>query len=346
VIRDLKTGRSKSIAYVEFYTPEAVLQAIPLTGQEIRGQQVVVQASRAAVNRAAQAQKLANKQNKANPSEDGPFRVYVGGLTDTLSDITEENLKKLFEVFGEIQFIDLHRDPLTRRSKGYAFIQFRFAKDGRTALDKMNGFEIGGKKIKVGPAADNRSSAAVGAAGVASIMGTVGITGDGQQQVDLDDESGQSYLHNPQSRVMLMQKLARDDSMQNVPQLQGNIMQVNQQGGAVAYAGAALAQMTPTNCLLLKNMFSLSDPEIRQNADYFIEIKEDVMDECRQYGECEYVWVNSSSHEGEVWVKFAPHDIEGARQAFNKLDKRLFGGRQISAIFLSEAEFNSVAMRR
>lgn len=29
----------------------------------------------------------------------------------------------MFEPFGELEFVDLHRDPMTGRSKGYAFVQ-------------------------------------------------------------------------------------------------------------------------------------------------------------------------------------------------------------------------------
>lgn len=30
----------------------------------------------------------------------------------------------MFEPFGELEFVDLHRDPVTGRSKGYAFVQW------------------------------------------------------------------------------------------------------------------------------------------------------------------------------------------------------------------------------
>jgi len=30
----------------------------------------------------------------------------------------------VFEPFGELEFVDLHRDPVTGRSKGYAFVQW------------------------------------------------------------------------------------------------------------------------------------------------------------------------------------------------------------------------------
>ena len=47
-------------------------------------------------------------------------RLYVGSLHFNL---TESDIRQVFEPFGELEFVDLHRDPVTGRSKGYAFIQ-------------------------------------------------------------------------------------------------------------------------------------------------------------------------------------------------------------------------------
>jgi RNA recognition motif-containing protein len=49
------------------------------------------------------------------------FRLYVGSLHFNL---TESDIKQVFEPFGELDFVDLHRDPGTGRSKGYCFIQY------------------------------------------------------------------------------------------------------------------------------------------------------------------------------------------------------------------------------
>jgi len=48
------------------------------------------------------------------------YRLYVGSLHFNL---TESDIKQVFEPFGELEFVDLHRDPMTGRSKGYAFVQ-------------------------------------------------------------------------------------------------------------------------------------------------------------------------------------------------------------------------------
>ena len=48
-------------------------------------------------------------------------RLYVGSLHFNL---TESDIKQVFEPFGELEFVDLHKDSVTGRSKGYAFVQY------------------------------------------------------------------------------------------------------------------------------------------------------------------------------------------------------------------------------
>jgi RNA-binding protein 23/39 len=80
---------------------------------------------------------------------DGPMKIYVGGLTEHLADITDMDLRSIFSPFGEIDLIDMPRDPNTMKSKGYCFIQFRHASQAQAAIQAMNGFKYKGKMIKV-----------------------------------------------------------------------------------------------------------------------------------------------------------------------------------------------------
>lgn len=108
-------------------------------------QPIAIQASQAEKNRAA---KVA-KQQQAELTEHGPLKIYVGGLVENLASLSEADLRQLFSPFGDIVSVDLHKDPYTGRSKGYAFIHFRNAQDAREAMTAMNGFDIGGRHIKV-----------------------------------------------------------------------------------------------------------------------------------------------------------------------------------------------------
>lgn len=40
-------------------------------------------------------------------------------------------------------------DPETGRSKGFGFIQYKNGEDAKQALEKMNGFELAGRNVKL-----------------------------------------------------------------------------------------------------------------------------------------------------------------------------------------------------
>ena len=174
LLRDSRTGRSKNCCYVEFDTKDRARQAINLTGQLLCGQPCQIVPSQAEKNRQALAHKLKKeKDNENNPGlmnnivkysksneqidiNDAPMKIYVGGLTENLSNITEDDLCNIFG-FGEIDSIELHKDPITGRSKGYAFIQFHRGSKAKEAIQAMNGFVYQGKALKVGEANENNT---------------------------------------------------------------------------------------------------------------------------------------------------------------------------------------------
>ncbi len=57
-------------------------------------------------------------------------------------------------MFGDIEFIDLQKDPVTNKCMEYCFIQFKRTKDAKEALKNMDKLEIHGKTIKVGAAGE------------------------------------------------------------------------------------------------------------------------------------------------------------------------------------------------
>jgi RNA-binding protein 39 len=47
-------------------------------------------------------------------------RLYVGSLH---FELTADQIRDVFMPFGELEFVDLHRDSMTGKSKGFAFVQ-------------------------------------------------------------------------------------------------------------------------------------------------------------------------------------------------------------------------------
>jgi len=229
LLRDSRTGRSKNCCYVEFDTKDRARQAINLSGQLLCGQPCQIVSSQAEKNRQALAHKSKKeKDNENNPGlmnnivkysksneqidiNDAPMKIYVGGLTENLSNITEDDLCNIFG-FGEIDSIELHKDPITGRSKGYAFIQFHRGSKAKEAIQAMNGFVYQGKALKVGEANENNTV----------IKGKMFLAKQQQQQ-----QLAQQQL---QEQMLLMNQQEGQDSMNlnnDEKDLEDNAEQIN-----------------------------------------------------------------------------------------------------------------------
>lgn len=344
IIRDARTGRSKGVAYVEFYLQEATLKALALSGQAVKGQAIRVQPSQAEKNRAAQAAKAAIHYSAPRET---PLRLYVGGLTDSLANISEEELKKLFSPFGEIEFIDLHRDPYTNKCKGFAFVQFKNASEAREAMTAMNGFQLAGKELKVGIATSDMQ---LGES--ASNPGALAL-GNNNDSLDEDGkQEGPNYspgmLKDGNDRLALMQKLQRDTthslpaamappSMGGLPSVGARPMSYGPgtMGGGMPGMVPGQQLSTPSCIIVLHGMFNMAQVNLHTDPEFFNDIHADVEQECRKYGSVTKVWADKQSSRGDVWVRFA--DITSASNCQRALDRRWFAGQQIIAEFTSEA---------
>ncbi|KAF8832310.1 hypothetical protein HHX47_DHR1001377 [Lentinula edodes] len=292
IVTDRLSRRSKGIGYVEFRSMDLVEKAMALTGTVVMGLPIMVQLTESERNRLHPGDGNLNLPPGVNAPH-GTMQLYVGSLHFNL---TESDIKQVFEPFGALEFVDLHRDPMTGRSKGYAFVQYKRAEDAKMALEQMEGFELAGRQLRVNTVHEK------------------GATRYTQQ--DTLDESGGGNL-NAASRQALMQKLARIDTPSSLPEpTKLNIPQ----------------QAMQSRSVLLKNMF---DPEEESEKDWDKDLADDVKSECEEkYGPVEAIKVEKET-QGEIYVKF--DSVESAKKAVQGLNARWFGGRQVSAAFISDA---------
>ncbi|KAL4069645.1 hypothetical protein V8B97DRAFT_2024412 [Scleroderma yunnanense] len=274
IVTDRISRRSKGIGYVEFRSVDLVEKAISLTGTIVMGLPIMVQLTEA-------------ERNRLHPG-DG---LYVGSLHFNL---TESDIRQVFEPFGELEFVDLHRDPMTGRSKGYAFIQYKRGEDAKMALEQMEGFELAGRTVS--PLID-----------ILVPLTEIMLASCGNL--------------NAASRQALMQKLARIEAPPKLPPVY--VLPTNK---------PSIPQTMQSRSVLLKNMFH---PEEETDRDWDKELGDDVKGECEEkYGRVDAIKVEKDS-QGEIYVKFA--SVESAKKAIQGLNGRWFGGRQISATYISDA---------
>jgi RNA-binding protein 39 len=327
LISDRNSRKSKGFGYIEYVDKECIPRALALSGTPFMGQAVIVQVTQAEKNRVQAA------SASVATAASGPTRLYVGSLH---FNITEDDLKSVFAPFGDIDFINLHMDPETGRSKGFGFVQFKRAEDAKRALQQVNGLEIAGRQIKVGLVNETQTPT------IAS-SGSLG---------ELDDDEGGGLALNAHSRAMLMAKLQRGAAggplpglplpVPGLPPLPGvlppllNPALLGQLPGVPSPLAAMInPAVQPSPCVLLKNMF---DPKVEKDPDFHLDIKEDVHEECSKYGPVQHIFVDKDS-QGHVYLKFA--SVEGAQKAISALNHRWFAGKMISAEFYPEATYYS-----
>jgi RNA recognition motif-containing protein len=72
--------------------------------------------------------------------------IYVGNLS---YEVTEEDLKEAFEVFGEVETVRVLKDNYTGRSKGFGFVEMSNNADAQSAINGLNDKELKGRALKV-----------------------------------------------------------------------------------------------------------------------------------------------------------------------------------------------------
>jgi RNA recognition motif-containing protein len=76
-------------------------------------------------------------------------RLFVGSIAWGTTDAT---LKTHFEQAGQVDSAAVIIDKMSGRSKGFGFVEMTNDADAQTAIDKLNGSDLDGRKIVVSEA--------------------------------------------------------------------------------------------------------------------------------------------------------------------------------------------------
>lgn len=84
------------------------------------------------------------------------MNMYVSNLGFRVSD---GDLRKLFETFGEVSSAKVITDRETGRSRGFVFVEMNSSEEAEKAMSSLNGKEVEGRAISVTTAREkeNRS---------------------------------------------------------------------------------------------------------------------------------------------------------------------------------------------
>jgi RNA recognition motif-containing protein len=72
--------------------------------------------------------------------------IYVGNINYTMS---EEDVKRIFEVLGKVDAIKIICDKKTGKSKGFGFLEMSNKKEGMEAIKVLDGKTVAGRNLRV-----------------------------------------------------------------------------------------------------------------------------------------------------------------------------------------------------
>jgi RNA recognition motif-containing protein len=79
----------------------------------------------------------------------GNMNIYVGNLAN---QVTEDDLRKAFEAFGQVESANIIKDKFSGESRGFGFVQMPSKQEAQSAIEKMNGTDLMGRTINVNEA--------------------------------------------------------------------------------------------------------------------------------------------------------------------------------------------------
>jgi RNA-binding protein 39 len=260
-------------------------------------------------------------------------------------------VRAVFEPFGAILLVAMAPGGVM----GDAEVTYASGAVAVAAMQQLNGLDLAGKPMRV-TLAPGVMMMPPGALPVGGMPGVAPHGGAAPEQAapdlpiasvgggELDDE-GEGFKLDSRSRVALMAKLAGNAGQAMVPtgidpRTGMPVTAASAAAGGMAAGGAlptaALpttqgrlgpASPIPTECILLKNMF---DPATETEPEWWIDIGQDVKEECSRYGSVHHVFVDRNSP-GFVYLKF--DTVAAASAAKQALHTRWFAGRMIAAEF-------------
>eukprot|EP01083_Nonionella_stella_P240057 839516_1 len=246
-------------------------------------------------------------------------RVYVGSIA---WELQSENIKQVFEAFGQVLSCQLIPNPETGQHKGYGFVEFANEQSARDAVNNMNGFELCGRQLKVGPAKSgtaappmpNRPNMQHNQMMAAAPPVPAGLPPPVAMPPALP-RAGAAPQHQPMA----------------LPPPTGN-QKLDRMIGEVAHFGG------PSCCLVLFNM--VTPEEVDEG------LRGEVREECSQYGQVDSVVCHVSDPNAsrgdtsavQIYVLFT--QVDSAQRAMAGLDQRMFGGQVVTARLFDEGRYS------
>jgi cold-inducible RNA-binding protein len=102
--------------------------------------------------------------------------IFVGNLS---FNTNEDELRQIFEPYGQVDRVSIMTDRDTGRSRGFGFVEMASNEDGEKAIAGLNGSQVGGRTINVNEARPKTERSGGGGGGGGRDRGDRGGRGGG-----------------------------------------------------------------------------------------------------------------------------------------------------------------------
>ncbi len=87
------------------------------------------------------------------------MNIYVGNLS---YQVSEDELQKAFEAYGQVESAKIIKDNYSGRSKGFGFVEMPVNEEGEAAIAGLNGKDLKGRAVTVNKARPRTESRGTG----------------------------------------------------------------------------------------------------------------------------------------------------------------------------------------
>jgi len=77
------------------------------------------------------------------------MNIYVGNLPFSVTDV---ELKKMFESFGQVASANVIKDHFSGRSRGFGFVEMPSKEEAEAAIGSLHNKDMGGRPLNVNEA--------------------------------------------------------------------------------------------------------------------------------------------------------------------------------------------------
>ncbi len=103
------------------------------------------------------------------------MNIYVGNLS---YQATEDELRALFEAFGQVSSVALIKDKMTGQPRGFGFVEMPNDSEAQKAIQELNGKDMKGRSLSINPARPREERGGGGGGGFGGGRGGGGGYGD------------------------------------------------------------------------------------------------------------------------------------------------------------------------